>query len=160
MPSFPISLLTNSNDYSEQFNDIACCDSIYLLFLFSDWVLGNLTYSSAALRPTWKPNKDFIALMPQILRGTSSSGIRRIITPTGILNAPSTIETAHWFPSSLVMANALPPMKMIKIWPPTIIILIAIKNQLRQIPSKILNLLLSCRLLSRVSRLVLICSKL
>lgn len=80
-------------------------------------------------------------------RRRSSSGMRRITAPIGIERKPRTIEYAHWAPLRRTTLKAFPPTNMIMTWPPTITQLIAIKNQLRVTPSKILNLLSRRRLL-------------
>ena len=84
---------------------------------------------------------------PQSLPANSASGIRRMTMPTGIDNAPSTMEIPHCAPVCRVMANAFPPTKAISTCAPIMMALMAMKNQLRHMPLKMLNLLLSWRLL-------------
>lgn len=69
----------------------------------------------------------------------NSSGINRMIIPMGIEITPRTRETPHWGPLRRLTENASPPMKIMRICPPTIMAWIPMNHRLRRNPSKMLR---------------------
>lgn len=69
----------------------------------------------------------------------NSSGINRMIIPTGIESTPRTRETPHWGPLRRWTENACPPTKIMRTCPPTIMAWMPTNHRLRKIPSKMLR---------------------
>lgn len=82
-----------------------------------------------------------------MIAGKKLSGISLITTPSGSVKKPKSSEMPHCSPLKGTTVSAVPPTKMISIWPPIITRMTIVKTQFRRIPSKTFNLLSSRRLL-------------